>query len=324
MHNNSKKLSNLLSIYRYRTTGQDKVNAYPPILKIEVNNICQLKCPGCPTGLGTNPDPKGQISFDTFKNVIDKVGDYAYWVELFGWGEPFLNKNLFDIINYSHTHNIGTCASSNFLALNEKDINEMIKAGLTQVVISMDGITQETYQKYRKGGDIEKLLNNLKYLLRRKDELKSHFPVIEVHFITMEHNLHELNEATEYMRRLDLNRFYFLIKDSGPGEYIPFHDVPDEKIIIKNLRRNLKKCKKLWYNFHVCWNGDVRPCCHTFGNIGNINEEDFYDIWNNEMFRTSRKIVCPGKENMQNTNSPCLTCYLVRTRMKEDDEKTTT
>lgn len=320
-HNTGKKFANLCSVATKALMGKERVNGYPITLQIEVNNICQLKCPGCPTGLDVNPDPKGQISYENFKGIIDQLGDYIYWLELFGFGEPLLNKDIFRIIDYAHKRNIGTVISTNFNQLQEEDIKQLITAGLDRLVISLDGITQETYQKYRQGGNIEKVLHNLELLLDKKDELGSPYPIIEVHFITMEHNRHEIPKATAYMQKLGLNRFYFLLKEEGPC-YIPSIKVKDEQERIKQLRHHLKKCHKLWTHLFVGWEGNVRPCCLTFQNAGNIFEQSFKEVWNNEIYTASRRIFLPGGDNLSKTNSPCLTCHLIESRLAYESQST--
>ncbi len=320
-YNTAKKSANLISIATHVLRGKARINCYPATLQIEVNNICQLKCPGCPTGLDANPDPKGQISYENYKRVIDLLGDSIYWIELFGFGEPLLNKDIFHMINYAHKHNIGTCISTNLNTLKAEDINKLVASGLDQLVVSMDGITQQTYQKYRRGGNIEKVLNNLEQLLNAKDKQNSSYPLIEVHFITMEHNRHEIPQTTERMRKLGLHRFYFLLKEEGPS-YVPFTEIEDELETLRCLRRYLKRCHKLWSHTFVSWNGNVRPCCLTFQNAGNIFKQNFKEIWNDKIYTASRRIFCSRGGNIMGTNSPCLTCQVVRNRMKLENVMT--
>lgn len=312
-YNTGKKFLNLCSMHAQMARGKETITGYPSTLQIEVNNICGLKCPGCPTGFDSNPDPKGQIKLENFKRVIDQVGEYIYWVELFGFGEPLLNKDICQMLDYAHARNIGTSISSNLNDLKEKDVERLVNSGLDLLVVSIDGLTQETYQKYRKGGNIEKVLHNLKLVLDTKDRLGRRYPLVEVHYIAMDHNRHEIPQTTEYMRKLDLNRFFFLLKEAGPS-YMPVSDIGDEQEMIKNLRRYLKRCSKLWTHMFVCWNGEVRPCCLTFKNVGNIFENDFKQIYNNPLYTGSRRIFCGNGKNATGTDSPCLRCFIVKSR----------
>lgn len=313
-YNTARKFLNLCSTYSQMMRGKEVVKGYPSTLQIEINNICGLKCPGCPTGFDSNPDPKGQLEFENFKRVIDQAGKYAYWAELFGFGEPLLNKDIYRMIDYAHTRNIGTSISSNLNDLKEEDIERLVNSGLDLLIVSIDGLTQKTYQKYRKGGNIEKVLKNLELILDAKDKSGSRYPLVEVHYIAMDHNRHEIAQTAEYMRKLDLSRFFFLLKEAGPS-YAPVDDIGDEQEMTKNLRRYLKKCHKLWTHLFVCWNGEVRPCCLTFKNAGNIFENDFHQIFNNRLYRGSRRIFCKNGKNATGTNSPCLSCFIVQSRL---------
>ncbi|MBF0517556.1 MAG: hypothetical protein HQK97_10670 [Nitrospirae bacterium] len=65
-----------------------KVYGLPTILQIEPSSLCNLKCPACPTSGGLQR-PTGLMHFDTFKKVIDEIGDYVFVMLFWGSGEPF-------------------------------------------------------------------------------------------------------------------------------------------------------------------------------------------------------------------------------------------
>ena len=108
-----KKFINLFRIEFALRVGKARIGGTPYEWEIDTTNICQLKCPLCHTGLGTVNRDKGIMHFDLYKQTIDQIKDYAIWLTLYSWGEPFLNKRIHDFIDYAHKNNIATITSTN-------------------------------------------------------------------------------------------------------------------------------------------------------------------------------------------------------------------
>src|SRR3989304_1777545 len=96
------------SLYRVRSPF---VVAYPTLLQIEPTNQCNLRCPMCYTVADRRP--RDSMTFEEFKRVIDEVGDYTLLLQLWGWGEPFLNKDFCRMIRYAKTAGIKTITATN-------------------------------------------------------------------------------------------------------------------------------------------------------------------------------------------------------------------
>ena len=104
-----KRFFNLsLLVFQERVLKNSRVVGYPYLVYIDPINICTLKCPLCPTGQNSKARSRGKMSFDNFKKIIDEIGDYLYFVGLYNWGEPFLNKDIFKMIKYSKSKKIKT------------------------------------------------------------------------------------------------------------------------------------------------------------------------------------------------------------------------
>ena len=93
---------------------KDLVTGYPTHLFVDVTNICNLRCPLCPTGAGTLNRKKGSMPLETFKKIVDEMHRYLISIDLFNWGEPLLHKHVYDMIRYAHNHHIVTSVSTNF------------------------------------------------------------------------------------------------------------------------------------------------------------------------------------------------------------------
>jgi MoaA/NifB/PqqE/SkfB family radical SAM enzyme len=309
-HTTPTKLFNLLSMGFEMVLRREVVRCYPFIAQIEPTNVCQLQCPSCPTGQGINPDPTGNMQLDSFIKIIDELKDYLYEVLLYGFGEPMLLKDIFTMIGCAAENNIRTVISTNLCHLPAEDVDRLINSGLEMLVVSLDGMSQETYQKYRVKGDVAKVKRNVEAVVARKRKLNRRNPIIQLQFIVMDHNRHEIQQAIEYSRRIGVEEF--ILKEVGP-RYIPrFGDKGQEEEQARKLQAELNICPKLWYETYIGWNGLVRPCCLTFdGGLGNIKTESFANIWNNKQYTASRRIFNLTTEKTPGFHVPCLGCHLL-------------
>src|SRR5574340_977790 len=109
-----KKLANILlaewELRRQRTV----LRCLPYYYIIDVCNVCNLRCPLCPTGNTTIARKQAMLSLDQYKELFAKVRPYALVVSLYNHGEPLLNPDVFSIIEHTHQSRVGTNISSNF------------------------------------------------------------------------------------------------------------------------------------------------------------------------------------------------------------------
>ncbi|MCK4695932.1 MAG: radical SAM protein, partial [Candidatus Cloacimonetes bacterium] len=136
---------------------------FPPVVMIEPTNICNLKCPLCPSGNDTLKRPKGYMDILTFEKIIDEIKDRSFMVVLWNQGESFLNKDFLKMIKYASERGLFTLVSTN--ANIEIKAEEIIHSGLDSIIVSLDGATQEIYNKYRINGDLSKVLKNVDNLV---------------------------------------------------------------------------------------------------------------------------------------------------------------
>ena len=154
--------------------------------EIDTTNICQLKCPLCHTGKGTIHRDQGVMDFGLFTSVVDQIKQSCIWLTLYSWGEPFLNPRIHEYIAYAHKQKIATIISSNLnKPLTPEMAEQVIRSGLDVLIVSLDGVTQDVYEIYRVTGHLDRVLDNLRLLDRKKRELGSTTPHIEWQFIVM-------------------------------------------------------------------------------------------------------------------------------------------
>jgi radical SAM protein with 4Fe4S-binding SPASM domain len=272
---------------------------------IEPTDVCNLKCPLCPTGSDTLQRAKGFMSLDMYKRIIDQIKPYSYINVLWNQGESFLNPHFVEMISYSSQMGLYTMASTN--ANMNMDHEGIVRSGLCRLIVSIDGATQETYNKYRINGNLEKVLENVRSLVEAKKRLKSDTPVIELQFLVMKHNEHEI----EAIRRLtaDLMVDQLRLKTvqiySKEDVYTYLPDNPKyRRYKIKGDDFELKfgiknRCRRIWLDPVINWNGDMAVCCFDKeGSIklGNIMDSSFKELWKGRKFMAFRKAILTNRK----------------------------
>ena len=274
---------------------------WPTHLMIEPTNHCNLRCALCPLTSGMSR-PRGHMDLSLFKRIIDETGDYVFFVLLWNWGEPFLNPSVFEMISYAKNKGIRVVSSTNghFLAKAE-NADKVIRSGLDTLIVAIDGIKQETYERYRQGGDLEAVLGGIRTIEARKRDLKSRTPLVNLRFIVMKQNEHEIPGLEDLARSVGvdvltlktlndyLNVNYHegkYLMEEKEGEFLPddsryrrFETVQNGKTLLR-LRHN--PCKNLWNNPVIDWDGTVCPCTYDFDEkyiLGDLNKTSFKDIW---------------------------------------------
>lgn len=281
---------------------------WPTHLMVEPSAHCNLSCTLCPVTMGLNR-PQGHMEFGTFQKVIDEVGEYIFTLLLWDWGEPFTNPVIFDMISHARGKGIRTISSTNGHLFARRDTaDQVVRSGLDTLIFAVDGITQETYERYRQGGRLETALNGIRMVVARKRALGARTPLVNFRFIIMRHNEHEIPQLKALARELGVDAL--TLKTLNPCSQDPYaareeavkHDefLPRDRRYWRfrgqdmttrvRLRRN--PCKHPWYHPSIHWNGVVCSCTYDpqerFA-LGDLREKTFREIWVDEPYRRFRR-----------------------------------
>lgn len=324
----NRKRINYFLILLARKFKLTRVFAYPIKLTVCSGNVCNLKCALCPVGQNDKGRNKGLMEFCTFKKIIDECGPYLYKLDLFNWGEPFLNKDIFKMVRYAKKFKIKVIISSNLKHFNEKVCSELIKSGVDDLIVSLDGTSQESVNKYQVGNDFNEVISNIKKLVKEKKALNSIKPIIQWRFLVNRYNENEIEEAKDLAKEIGVdkleitifrcdmgNELLFTSKEQFenvqewlPGnETLSMYDYPNKM----KKKTKVKECSWLWTQATINWNGSVSPCCavwHEKFDFGNINSVSFRKIWNNKKYQEARRINRGDRINA--LDSICSICYL--------------
>ena len=274
----------------------------PMSIFIEPISRCNYQCPLCPIGARELKRELGSLSLENFRTILDNVGPQVRTLALWNQGEPTINDALPEMIRYAHDKGIYTMVSTNgSLLLRRNLVVRLIASGLDELVFSIDGLTQETYQTYRIGGYLERVVNGMKAMRKRRDELQSPTPRLVMQWLPMKHNEHEIpmlrRKAAEWGAdsvEIKTTQVY--------GEEQAEKFLPKVKELTRyerkgkrwETRRRYQSCKRLWFSTMIDWNGTVVPCCFDKDEefiLGNALMEDFGEIWTGAAYNKFREAL---------------------------------
>lgn len=271
---------------------------YPYWLTVDPTNICNLRCVFCPTGQERGSRPSVVLSLSHFKRIMRTLGPYLIHVDFCNWGEPLLNKNLFEMVRLAKQYGPATKIDSNLnVALSEADAEALIRSGLDYLNMSVDGASQGTYEQYRRNGNFELALKNMKLLVATKKRLGSATPRLHWQYLVFRHNQHEMEAAQALAREIGVDSLGFTGPFCSP-EWVPTIDEfnnylprPDGGVSFKNA---VVPCNWLWDAVTINADGSVSPCCSVEDKKDDFTGffgKPFFWMWNSRNFRIARRYV---------------------------------
>lgn len=188
------------------TEDQTKMRSWRYFL--EINSMCNLKCPTCTKGnLGIGYDHlNGIMDFDLMEKCIEKIRNENNQaiVFLYGNSEPFMHPRLPECIAMVKKYGLRCEMSSNLNYVHHVD--ETLSAGLDFMIISLSGFTQDVYVKGHAGGNIDKVKKNMAIVGEANSRLGN--PVdINVNYHLYKDNEHELGLMREYASQCGIGLF---------------------------------------------------------------------------------------------------------------------
>jgi radical SAM protein with 4Fe4S-binding SPASM domain len=303
--------------------GSVRLYYYPARITIESGNVCNLRCPLCPTGQRDVSAKKGFLSFSDFKRFIDEVGKNLLLIRLYNWGEPLLNKDFVKMVEYANSKKIAVKISTNLsLPIEDTQAEALIKANLQKIYVSCDGASNSTYSVYHIDGDYGKVISNMRLLLEKKKQLKNHYTEIVWLFHVFSHNEHEIEKARAMAKdigikltinkmRTDMGKEIFETADKSierDSKWLPANPEYNVFDVVEKKPKNRFSCDLLWSETVINWDGSILPCCSVYSethSFGNIKEDSFKSIWNNEKYISARKEVLGRKNNIKTVCHIC-------------------
>lgn len=320
-HATPAKLENLARIEAEYRLRREVLTGMPYLYFVDVCNYCNLHCPLCPSALDLFGRKRGMMTLERYTTVLDNIAPYAFEVNLHNWGEPFLNPDIFGIIETTHARNVSSNISSNLNSLDASQARDVVASGLEYLVVSLDGATPDVYRHYRVGGDLDRVLSTLRAIVSAKRELHSATPVIEWQFLVMRHNEHEMEAA----RRLASEIGVDVVRFSSAG--MPFDRLTDAKMAEPWMPRSAqyrdfdparlgpecrsfdaRHCHYLYRSMTISPDSSVSPCCvihASADDFGALGADGLAGVWNNDAYRSARSLFAGTGDGAGTACSRC-------------------
>jgi radical SAM protein with 4Fe4S-binding SPASM domain len=286
---------------------QEAPDEGPSTGMIEPTNICNLACPTCPTGKGKIA-PKPQMSVERFDAVVTSLVPRLVTLALWNYGEPLLHRDLPAIIGRAKAAGVRVVkVSSNAHFLNGERGRSLLASGLDVLILCVDGASEETYQVFRKGGDFASVAEQVAWICAEKKRLGLERPHIDLQFIVMRHNEHEIDEIRRLAAVWGID--HLRLKTVGAEDDTTRHLVPTTALLSRyredgTHNANHPFCTMAWDHTVVNVDGSVTPCCYLRPDMGdrfimgNVFETPFDEIWRGERYRAFRAAMLDGRESM--------------------------
>jgi len=293
-----------------KITGKPVQWGLPISISFEPTTSCNLRCPECPSGLRSFTRETGMLNEEFFMKTIDDIYKDICYLIFYFQGEPYLNPNFLEMVRYAANKGIYTATSTNAHYLNDENSKKTIESGLDRLIISIDGTTQDTYEQYRVGGNLEKVMEGAKNIIKWKKKLHSKKPYTIFQFLVVKPNEHQIDDLKRLAKEIgvdDIGLKTAQIYDYKNGnELIPTIDkyrrykaMPDGTFVIKN--KLLNHCWKLWHSCVITWDGMVVPCCFdkdATHRMGDLKHETFKQLWHNENYQHFRASLMKARSEI--------------------------
>ena len=248
-----------------------------------------------------------------------ELGEHLLTISLWGWGEPLLHPQLPLILRAAQKHNVASLLSTNGQNLDDERIIEaLIEYPPTFLIVAIDGLTDETNTEFRVGAKLEPILAGVRRLAEIKQKRGLKLPVLNMRYIVMRHNEHEMPQLQDFATRhyfdlLSIRTLSPFDTESPDRIHQPFvpaqdnfraYDYQDDT----RVRRNDFICMHPFWFPTVFADGTVVACEQDFNakqSLGVLSEQvSFADLWYSERAMSIRKIIRDTPE----TQSFCHNC----------------
>lgn len=308
--------------------GVTVLKSLPRRLVLELTNACNLNCTMC----GRNAADFRPTMFDyEWLRYFEPVLDVVEEVTLMGWGEPTMHPDFKKMLELIDKHSARKYFCSNGMRLDVlKDA--IFDYHVDVFAVSLDGATSETNDRIRRGSDIDKITDDLREIIRVRNERGLKYPWINFVFCAMKSNLFELPDLVRLAADIGIDEVkvvYLTAFDQELAKEVLWNHTEEVRTVFDEAEKignelgiaiklphlqgedvagNMehKECFVSWRDFFIGSDGYIRPCMSTSIQFEKFDvNKSFKDMWNSEYYQRYRSIV--NESNLM--DSPCRRCY---------------
>lgn len=302
----------LASFYLARWLKRPIQWGLPISISLEPTTACNLRCPECPSGLRAFTRATGNLRPDFFRQTVDDMHRDLLCLIFYFQGEPYIHPKFLDMVDYAHRRGLYTMTSTNGHFLDDDAARRTVESGLDRLIISVDGTTQETYEQYRIGGSLEKVLEGARNMVAWKRRLGKRHPHIIFQFLVVKPNEHQIDALHRLAKEIGVDEVRLKtaqVYDYEQGEnhpllptlsqYSRYRPGPDGRWQVKHALA--RHCWKLWHACVITWDGLVVPCCFDKDarhRLGDLKQHSFRSLWQGLEYRNFRQAVLKGRDQI--------------------------
>ncbi len=295
----------------------------PIAINASVANVCNLKCEFCSNADKNFKHNKSFIDLKTMKSFVDNLAYHSVKLKvltLAGTGEPLLHKDIVKMVSYISEGKITESIDiiTNATLLNEQLSRELSEAGLGTLRISINGLSDEEYEKYTgRKIDYESLRNSIEYFYKHKGNTRVYIKIMSYMVNTEERRLKYESDFKNICDVLNIENVFQLSNDINYSEMV-VHNGTNMK---GGEQVQAEICPLPFYQCYLNADGTISACCeagawHTPPMLimGNIEKESINDIWNGEKMNKLR-VSLLRNENI----GICRNCSFFRNNIYKED-----
>jgi MoaA/NifB/PqqE/SkfB family radical SAM enzyme len=304
---------------------------------LETTSRCNLRCIHCAFSKENNEGiyVMSDLPMEIFRKVLPALAKDKPIVELYGHGETLLHPHFFEMMEVLLDSGCSVSFLTNGQLLDDEKIEKIISKGVSLIGFSIDGATAGTYERIRRNAKFDLLINNIKKIDETKKRLGSDITKISISFVAMRQNINELPELVRLAHKIGASLVqvmelteYNLTKgeslayqqlladwvDKAEAEakslgvqldlppHIPGREAGPSEMPVSS-GKVIKTCKLPWESVFIRTTGAIQPCCVITEEYGELEDQDFGDIWYGRGYEDLRRSILDG-----NPPEPCLRC----------------
>ncbi len=275
------------------------------------------------------------MDYNLYKNIIDYIR--PIFITLSQYGESLMHPRIIDMVSYARKRGVFVRITTNATLLSPELSRKLIKAEISHMLVSIDSCTGGLYEKIRIGAIFEKVIANIKTLLKLKQDLNSAYPIVSFNTTLNKDNIHEMTDMVRFCIREfgippTFTKMYTYGEESRGQKCLGLSDVRyinetyeyakshNLDVVCENMEtlyrdivyppKGNRPCFFPYYTTAVTWDGKVYPCCMYFDEqltFGDLSRQSFKQVWNGDKYQQFRYQLRLDRDSI----SLCRSCPLV-------------